>query len=319
MGGSMLTATIASPTALLTSTSSAESRLAFTYITNVRRRIASTRSISTALGTPPTCRSRRSPTGASVIAPRKNVPRVTRIQATTFTSDQTEIASAVPACAESAGSGIALTSTPPQEFNPINANPPYNLTPDEITKAMLEHNVAPSYDQITCMIAEGDVIPVHDPAWFDQAEVAQKGELDRAALTTLSKLTAPLLVYHVDVIGVFDRLWQDALKNHGERFRASLLLDNPALDLQDEKVIERVARTSMSIAVMAEAMAHCHAYSAHFIGLRIKLGVELGLTSAITRLPDLDEKGQPAISLISVHGVENKLGDERLYVDLFRP
>lgn len=201
----------------------------------------------------------------------------------------------------------------------MNTTPPYEIGPEDVTKDMLLRNVAPGYDQLTCLIAEGLAIPVHDPDLFDQSQVSQKRDLDSAALATMGKLNAPLLVYHREIIDIFDRLWTRTMKDKREEFTSGLLHDRPELDLNDHALVARIARTVTSNALMGPAMGSASRYSAYFVSERLKHGLDPGVHSAVAAVPDLKANGDPTHSLISIHGVENNLGDERLYVDLYRP
>lgn len=201
----------------------------------------------------------------------------------------------------------------------MNNQPPYEIQPDDIDKSMLERNTAPTYDQLTCLIAERKAIAVHDPEVFDQSQVSQKKDLDAAALATMHKLNAPLLVYHQQIVDIFDRIWAHAMKHQKDRYVASLLHDHPGLDLKDLDLVARISRTVTSQSIMQQAMATTARFSAWFVTQRILHGLDPGVHSAVTNLPDVKQDGDLTVSLISIHGVENNLGDERLYVDLYRP
>ena len=201
----------------------------------------------------------------------------------------------------------------------MNSSPPYEIGPEDVTADMLRANVAPTYDQLSALIGEGKVIRVHDPRFFDQDQVEKSADLDRKALVLMSKLKAPDLMYHRDIVDVFDRVWKHALKGDGEQFKAALLKDDPDFDFSNEDKLAVIARTSASSSVMLNAMSKTHLFSAHFISLRMKHGVDPGVQSAVTAVPDIKADGTVTMSLISIHGIENDLGDERLYIDLYRP
>lgn len=201
----------------------------------------------------------------------------------------------------------------------MNDSPPYEIGPKDVTKDMLLANIAPSYDQLTCLIGEGKAILLHDPEWFDQDQVAKASELDTQALLRMGKLKAPALVYHRDVIESFDRVWKDACANHWDTFKEAVLKDHPDFDLSDKAKVALVARTVVSGSLILGAASKLHMFSAHFMTMRLKHGVDPGVHSAVTAIPDLREDGTKVMSLISMHGVESAAGDERLYIDLYRP
>jgi hypothetical protein len=201
----------------------------------------------------------------------------------------------------------------------LNTEPPYEIGPKDVDKDMLLANIAPSYDQLSALIAEGKAILLHDPEWFDQDQVAKAAELDTQALIRMGKLKAPVLVYHRDVVDVFDRLYKDACANHWETFKQAVQKDNPDFDFTDKARVALVARTVVSGSVLTNAASKLHMFSAHFMSLRLKHGVDPGVHSAVTAIPDIRDDGQGVMSLISMHGVESAAGDERLYIDLYRP
>lgn len=202
----------------------------------------------------------------------------------------------------------------------MNDAPPYMIGPKDVTKAMLLFNVAPSYDHLTKLIKDGIAIEIHNPDWFDQDQVVKSQELNTQALLQLGKLSAPELIYNVDVIAIFDRLWKNACVKSWEEFKDAILKDQPEFDLTDKAKFALAARTITSASLLINSAAKLHTFSSHFMKLRMKHGVDLGLHSAVTAIPDIrPDDNVGVMSLVSMHGIESPAGDERLYIDLYRP
>lgn len=199
----------------------------------------------------------------------------------------------------------------------MNTEPPYEITPDDLSVELFERNKRPNFEQLKLGVAAGQIVNLRDPAHFNVEKLTPIKEVDEEALKR-GLLSAPNFYFSIDILNLIDRMFDFVMR--ADEVRESAQRDNPDIDVVNPTPEERKnLRQQLLVAFIAKSMEVANVYTMGFARERMKLGLEPDIYSMVSVMPDLKGFDEPVLSLINLFYITGEGADTHCYIDLMRP